>query len=77
MRRIIHHVRKQPEHIRRHILHILTIIVGIILIFFWIYSLGATLANPDTKLKANNELKSLSVLKNNLANSYNSISDSQ
>lgn len=76
MRRIIHHVRRQPEHIRRHILHILTIFLGIILILLWIYSLGMNLTNPDTKLKAGNDLKPLSALKDNLTNGYYSISDS-
>jgi hypothetical protein len=77
MKRIIHHIRRQPEEIRRHILHILTIIAGIILIFFWIYSLGTSLANPDTKLKASNDLKPLSALKDNMANGLKSISDSE
>ncbi|MEK7219141.1 MAG: hypothetical protein AAB687_00510 [Patescibacteria group bacterium] len=77
MKRIIHHVRRQPEHIKRHILHILTIVLGIVLILLWVYSLGVNLTNPDTKLKASNDLKPLSALKDNMANGYYSISNSE
>lgn len=74
MRRIIHHIRRQPEHIRRHILHVLVIVSAGVLLILWVYSLGQNLTNPDTKLKAKNDIKSLSVLKDNLANGYRSIS---
>jgi len=39
MKKIIHKIRQQPEEVRRHILHILTIVAGIILISLWVYSL--------------------------------------
>ncbi len=74
MRKIIHHVRKQPEHVRRHILHVLTIVAGAILFTLWIYSLSRSLTNPETRIQAKNDLEPLSVLKDNLANGYNSIS---
>ncbi len=73
MKKIIHHIRRQPEEVRRHILHILTIIAGIILILLWIYSLGANLSNPDTQVKVSNELKPFSVLKDNIISGYQSI----
>jgi hypothetical protein len=42
MKKIIHHIRKQPEHVRKNILYILTVAVAIILILLWINSLGGT-----------------------------------
>jgi hypothetical protein len=69
MGKVFHHVRKirqQPEHVRRHILHVLIIICGIILILLWIYSLGMTLTNPETKAKVGQDLKPFSILKDNL-----------
>lgn len=77
MKKIIHHLRRQPEHIRRHILHATTLVVGIILIFFWMFSLGNNLSNPDTKIKISNDLKPLNALKDNLIGGYKSITESQ
>jgi hypothetical protein len=66
MKKIIHHIRKQPEHIKRHILHITIIICAVILFLFWIYSLGTTLTDTDTQTKMIQDLKPLSILKNNI-----------
>jgi len=77
MKKIIHHIRRQPEHVRRHILHISTIIIAVVLLLVWIYSLGASLTNPDTQIKVNNDLQPFSVLKDNLVGGYKSISESQ
>ena len=66
MKKIIHHIRKQPEHIKRHILHITIIICAIILFLFWIYSLGTTLTNSDTQTKMSQDLKPFSILKDNI-----------
>jgi hypothetical protein len=46
MEKIIYHIkriRRQPDHIKRHILHVLVVVCGIILILLWIYSLGMAL----------------------------------
>ncbi len=77
MRKIIHHIRKQPEEARRHILHVLIFCFAIILFFLWTYSLGTTLTDPETQAKINQELKPISALKANLIDGYNSISGSQ
>jgi len=75
MKKIIHHIRRQPEDVRRHILHVLTIIAAIILLLLWVYSLGTNLSNPDMQAKANNDLKPFSALKNNIVSGYKSISE--
>jgi len=73
MRKIIHNLRKQPEHVRRNILHVTTIGFGIILAFLWVYSLGRNFSSPDTQAKVKNDLKPLSTLRGNLIDGYNSI----
>lgn len=75
MRKIIHHLRSQNEEVRRHILHVLTIIAAVILILLWIYSLGTSLADPETQAKINNDLKPFEALKDNLIGGYRSISE--
>ncbi|MEK7140770.1 MAG: hypothetical protein AAB815_03220 [Patescibacteria group bacterium] len=75
MRKIIHHLRKQPEDVRTHILHIFTAISGVVLIFLWVYSLGANFSNPETQTEINNDLKPFSALKDNLVGGYKSISE--
>ena len=66
-------IRQQPEHIKRHILHVTIGVFAVILILLWIYSLGTTLTNSDTQVKINQDLKPFSALKDNIIGGYNSI----
>ncbi|OGI65372.1 hypothetical protein A3A95_00770 [Candidatus Nomurabacteria bacterium RIFCSPLOWO2_01_FULL_39_18] len=75
MRRIIHHLRRQPEETKRHILHIVTIVFGIILFSLWVYSLGVNFSEMTAEVKENDELNPLSVLKGNIIDGYQSIND--
>jgi hypothetical protein len=75
MSKIIHRIRRQPEEVRRHILHIVTIVAAVILILLWIYSLGTRFANPNTEAKMSNDLKPFSALKDNIVGGYNSITN--
>jgi len=77
MKKIINNLRNQPEEVRTHILHVLTVVIGIILILLWIYSLRTGLNNPDIQAKTSEELKPLSVLKDNIISGYQSISQPQ
>lgn len=74
MKKIIHHLRKQSEETRKHILHIATVSFGIILVFLWIFTLGKSFSNPDLKIKIKQDLKPFSVLKDNLVGGYQNIS---
>jgi hypothetical protein len=75
MKKFIHHIRRQPEEIKRHILHILTIVFGIILLLLWIYSLGVNLTSPDTQAKINNDIKPFSALKAGLISGFKSMGE--
>lgn len=66
MKKIIRHIRKQPEEVRRHILHLLTLVFAVILIALWVYSLGSNLTNEDTQAKIEQDLRPFSVLKDNI-----------
>jgi hypothetical protein len=74
MKEIINHVRNQPEEVRRHILHALTVVFAIILIMLWVYSLGTNLMNLDTQVKIGQDLKPFSALRANMVDGYDSIS---
>jgi hypothetical protein len=73
MRKIIHHLRRQPEQTRRHILHVATLVCGAILVSLWIYSLGSSFGSLETQAKLDNTISPLSSLKGNLIGGYNSI----
>ncbi len=73
MRKIIHHLRKQPEHVRVHVLHISIAVLAAIMIMLWIFSLGRTLTNPETKEKIKQDLQPFSVLKDNIVGGYNAM----
>lgn len=68
-------MRGQPEHVKRHILHVATIVFGVILVSLWVYSLGKNFSNPDTQAQLGQDLQPLSALKANLIGGYNSITE--
>ena len=73
MRKIIHKLRNRPEEERRHILHIVTFVLALLIILLWTFSLGKSVASKETKVKIQQDLKPFSVLKDNLVGGYNSI----
>ena len=44
------------------------------MVILWTYSLGRSIANPDTKVKMKQDLQPFSVLKDNLVGGYKSVS---
>ncbi|HAS80456.1 MAG: hypothetical protein UR25_C0001G0059 [Candidatus Nomurabacteria bacterium GW2011_GWE1_32_28] len=75
MKKFINHLRRQPEETRRHILHILIFVVAIIMIIFWVFSLGTNLTSVDTQVKMKEDLKPFTVLKDNIVDGYKSTSE--
>ena len=73
MEKIIHHIRKQPEEVKRHILHLLTLVFAVILVILWIYSLGTTLTSSDTQNKIGQDIKPFSALKDNIIGGWDSM----
>lgn len=73
MKKIIHHIRRQPEHIKRHILNVTIMVCAVVLLLFWIYSLGTIMTNTDTQTKMNQDLKPFSLLKDDITEQYNNI----
>ncbi len=74
MRKIIHNLRSQPESVRRHILHVSTFVLALILLLLWIYSLNVSLQSPEVQAKTDKSLETFSSLKANMIDGYNSIS---
>jgi hypothetical protein len=74
MKKIIQNIRKQPEEVRMHILHIMTLAFAVILVLLWVYSLGTNLTNSDTQTKIGQDLEPFSALKDDMVGGYNSIS---
>ncbi len=66
MKKIIHHLRKQPEEVRRHVLHLSIFIVALIMIALWVFSLGKSLSNPDTQIKMKQDLQPFNTLKDSI-----------
>jgi hypothetical protein len=74
MKKIIQNIRRQPEQVRMHLLHILTVGFAVVLVLLWIYSLGSSLTNGDTQAKIDQNLQPFSALKDNMVNGYNDMS---
>jgi|GEM_PF-641640 len=74
MRKIINHLRKQPEEVRTHVLHVSTIALGSVLVLLWVYSLGSGFS-ATAKQASTGEYDPFSVLKANVIDGYNSISE--
>ncbi len=71
MKKVIHHLRKQPEEVRRHVLHLSMIVITAIMFGLWILSLGKSLGNAETADKIKEDLKPFSELKEDLVERYN------
>ncbi len=74
---MIRKLRSQPEEVRTHVLHVLTVSASAILLLLWVYSLGTKLADTETKTQAQQDLKPFSVLKDNLVGGYKSLSPAE
>jgi hypothetical protein len=68
MKKIIYHLRRQPEEVRRHVLHIIIFILAIVMITLWIFSLSKNLSDKDTQIKMKQDLQPFSELKDNIVN---------
>ncbi|MDQ3244990.1 MAG: hypothetical protein M3P22_01400 [bacterium] len=66
MKKVIHHLREQPEDVRRSILHITMIVCGIILIIVWIYTLKNNFTNVNTQSDIKESLEPLKDLQDNI-----------
>jgi hypothetical protein len=75
MRKTIHKLRQKPEEERRHILHITVIIIAIVMILLWAFSLGSRLSKPEVKVKTKRDVQPFSVLKDSLSGGYKSVSE--
>lgn len=67
MKNFIYNIRRQPEEIKRHILHVLVAVAGVLLLSVWVYSLGGSLSDTVSEENIKKNVEPLSVLKNNLA----------
>jgi len=75
MKKIIHNMRRQPEHVRRHILHVTTVVFAAILFLLWVVSLGRNFSKEETRAEIKEGLEPLSALKANLIGGYQSITE--
>ncbi|HEY4714966.1 MAG TPA: hypothetical protein VIH31_00460 [Candidatus Paceibacterota bacterium] len=74
MQKFLEKLRSKPEHIRKNILYIATFSITGIIVIIWIYSLANHFSAPETKEAFRNDLKPLTVIKDNLTDTYQSIS---
>ncbi|MBP7006928.1 MAG: hypothetical protein KBC44_02310 [Candidatus Pacebacteria bacterium] len=65
MRRVIRHLRSQPERIRVQILYFLTIACAFVLLLVWASRFGISTSQPSTRTGVEGSLQPLSVLKDN------------
>ncbi len=75
MKKFIHHVRRQPEGVRRHILHVITVAFAIILFLLWVVSLSRSFTKEENRAAVRKNLAPFSALKANLVGGYQSITE--
>ncbi len=66
MKKILNHIRRQPEETRKTILHFLTVFFAVVLVFLWIFSLGSNLKSEETQIKIQESAKPFEALKDNI-----------
>lgn len=72
IRKVVHHLRSKPEEERRQMLSLSMILVCVVMVILWTWSLGSNIKDPETKIEVKEGLKPFSVLKSNLIDSWNS-----
>ena len=70
MKKAIHYLRRQSEETRRHVLHIATIALGVILLGLWVFSLGANFSDKETQADLKADIQPFSVLKDNISETW-------
>lgn len=75
MKKIIHHVRRQPEEVRRQILHVTTVIFALLLFLLWIVSLSRNFSSQGNRAEVREDLSPISSLKANIVGGYQSITE--
>ena len=75
MKKFIHHIRRQPEGVRRHILHVITVAFAIILFLLWVVSLSRSFTKEENRAAVRENLAPFSALKANLVGGYQSITE--
>lgn len=74
MRKIIHHVRRQPEGIKRKILHVSTGVFAVLLFALWVVSLGRNFNSEPPKTVSENA-SPFQALKANILGGYESLTE--
>lgn len=75
MKKLIHNVRRQPERVKMHILHIVTVVFAIILFLLWVASLSRTFNNEESRAEIKKNLTPFSALKANFVGGYQSLTE--
>jgi len=74
MQKFIENLRNKPEHVRKNILYAATFSITGIILLTWIYSLANHFSEPETREALSNDLKPLTVIKDNFSDAYQNIS---
>lgn len=79
IKQVVERLRQQPEEHKRHILHSVTIVAGVILFVLWTWNLGSSLSSEELQAKLKADLEPFAQLQDSVAESYQSanIIDSQ
>jgi flagellar basal body-associated protein FliL len=75
MKKIIHNLRSQPESIKIQILHFIMIFFAVVLFFTWTMLFSKNVSETNASANLKEELKPFSILKENLSDGYESISN--
>lgn len=70
IKKVVHHLRKQPEKDRRHVLHVVTFICAFLLFLIWSFTLGRSINTEETKAKVKDEVKTFSLFKDSVLKGY-------
>ena len=77
MKKIILNLREQPEEVRRHVLHIITFVMAIIMIILWVYSLNKNLSSTSVQTKMKKDIQQFSILKDNIVGDNKNTGDTK
>jgi hypothetical protein len=74
MKKIVNHFKSKPEHVRRSVAGIAAFAVTAIIFIIWMWLLYHRLSSPEVKAAIANDLKPISVIRDDISSSYQSAS---
>ena len=73
MKKILNNLRAKPEHVRNSAVYIIAFTITGIVFLFWVFTLHNRFTSPEVLNSFQNDLKPLTVIKDDISSTYKNV----